>query len=390
MKILEAIRTVDPLSGGPAEGLAQSSRAIAQMGHTIDVVSLDGPGAACLKDFPATVYALGPCLGKYGYTPRLVPWLVHNAPRYDALIVDGLWQFTGPAVRTAARKTGVPYFVYAHGMLSPWFKKNYPLKHAKKWLYWPWAEYRVLRDAAAVLFASQDELSAARQSFGLYKCNEALAGYGTSLPPQDKDRKIRLFHDAFPGLKNKKIILFFGRITEKKGVDILIEAFARVFGYDDDRHLVLAGPYETRYRRRLDKLAGRLGIGARISWPGPMTDEHKWTAFHAAEAFALFSHQESFGVSLAEALGCGLPVLISDKIDTCRRVSAYNAGLVCADTVGDAASALSAWKRLSRDEKKAMSENAKRCFEYFDVTASSEKLIDIISSTLKGRYPRYA
>ena len=67
-----------------------------------------------------------------------------------AVVVNGLWQYCGYAAwRTLAGNT--PYVVFTHGMLDPYFKHAFPLKHIKKWLYWVPAEYRVLRDAYRVL-----------------------------------------------------------------------------------------------------------------------------------------------------------------------------------------------------------------------------------------------
>ena len=93
-----------------------------------------------------------------------------------------------------------PYVVFTHGMLDPWFKRQYPLKHVKKWLYWPWAEYRVLRDATAVLFTSEEERRLARRSFWLYRCNEVVINYGTAAPPADDGAAADRFRRAFPSV----------------------------------------------------------------------------------------------------------------------------------------------------------------------------------------------
>ena len=100
------------------------------------------------------------------------------------------------------------------------------MKHAKKWLYWPWAEYRVLRDATAVLFTAEEERRLARRSFWLYRCNEVVINYGTAAPPPDDGAAADRFRRAFPTVGGKRIILFFGRIHEKKGCELLIRAFA--------------------------------------------------------------------------------------------------------------------------------------------------------------------
>ena len=83
-------------------------------------------------------------------------------PAFDAVIINGLWQYHSFGAWRALRGTATPYYVFPHGMLDPWFKRSFPLKHLKKWLYWPWAEYRVLRDARAVIFTCEAESSSRR------------------------------------------------------------------------------------------------------------------------------------------------------------------------------------------------------------------------------------
>jgi glycosyltransferase involved in cell wall biosynthesis len=119
----------------------------------------------------------------------------------------------------------VPYFVFTHGMLDPWFKRHYPLKHLKKWLYWPWGEYRVLRDARALMFTCEEERRLARESFWLYKANECVTNYGTARPEGDSEKQREAFLSEFPELRGKRVLLFLGRIHEKKGCDILIQSF---------------------------------------------------------------------------------------------------------------------------------------------------------------------
>src|SRR5206468_2813608 len=112
----------------------------------------------------------------------------------------------------ALHNTTTPYFVYTHGMMGPWFKRTYPLKHYKKWLYWFWADYRVLRDAAAVLFTCEEERRLARQSFWLYRCDECVVSYGTAGPSGDRDAQHALFTAQFPELRGKRVLVFLGRI----------------------------------------------------------------------------------------------------------------------------------------------------------------------------------
>jgi hypothetical protein len=172
MRLLHVLSSVSPDMGGPLEGVRQRGLRLQQLGHTVELVTLDDPTQGFVREFPLPVHALGPSRGVYRYNSKLVPWLKMHAAGFDAVIVNGLWQYHSLGVWRALRNTGVPYFVFTHGMLDPWFKHAYPLKHFKKWLYWPWSDYRVLRDARAVLFTSEEECLAARQSFWLYRAKE--------------------------------------------------------------------------------------------------------------------------------------------------------------------------------------------------------------------------
>lgn len=137
---------------------------------------------------------------------------------------------------------GLPYYVFTHGMLDPWFKHTYPLKHLKKWPYWLLAEYNVLRHARRVFFTSEDERLRARESFWLYKANEQVVPYGTTPPPSDNAKYAKNFFSKHPDLNGKHLLLYLSRIHPKKGCDILIEAFAKIASSHPNVHLLLAGP----------------------------------------------------------------------------------------------------------------------------------------------------
>src|SRR5260370_33621059 len=119
-------------------------------------------------------------------------------------------------------------------MVDPWFARTYPLKYLKKWIYWPWGEYRVLRDARAVLFTCEEERVLAGQSFWLYRCNGVGVNLGTARPTGDPEAQARTFHDRFPPLRAKRLALFMRRIHPYKGCDLAIQAFAKVLAKDPD------------------------------------------------------------------------------------------------------------------------------------------------------------
>jgi glycosyltransferase involved in cell wall biosynthesis len=380
MKILRSIHTVNPALGGPIESVKQSSAALRRRGHSVEIISLDSPGDPWVNDAPVTVHALGPGRGSYGYAARFSDWIAKRRANYDAVIVHGLWQYSSFGVWRAVADSSTPYFVFPHGMLDPWFKRTYPLKHLKKLLYWPWGEYRVLRDAAAVLFTSEEERRLARESFAFYRCKEVVVNYGTAAPVNLEAAR-EAFYAAFPRLRGERFFLFLGRLHEKKGCDLLIEAFAEVRNVSADGpiHLVMAGPCaDSDYLRRLQQASS--GSGASILFPGMLTGDVKWGALSAAEAFVLPSHQENFGIAVAEALACGTPVLISNKVNIWREIETDGAGYVENDDLAGTAALLKRWLATPPGTRAAMKASATNCFaNRFEIERATDSLLAAIA-----------
>ena len=381
MRILRIVRTVDPASGGPIEAIKQISPHLSKLGHTTSVVTLDNPSEKYFNDLPFEVIALGPVRNFYGYKRGLPKKLLSIAQSFDVVIVHGIWQYHSFAAWRAFSSSCIDYFVYTHGMLDPWFKRRYPLKHFKKWLYWPFADYKLLRDAKGVLFTTNQERLSARDSFWLYKANEFVVGYGTSSPPRTDVYYRDKFFESFPELSSKRIILFLSRIHPKKGVDLLLHAFASVCKDYPDLHLVIAGPDQVGMKSELVSLSQALCVKDRISWPGMLTGDLKWGAYHASDLFCLPSHQENFGIVVAEALACRLPVSISTAVNISDDIIEKSAGLVHNDDIISTTNALSSWLAMSDTQRDQMRNNARALFlDRFDFSSVAQKLIPVINS----------
>jgi len=380
-RILHVISSVNPKGGGPIEGLKQLSSVNKRNGHVVEVASLDDPEAEWVKNCPLPCHALGPGhIGSYLYSPRLVPWLKAHRHEYDAVIVNGIWQYHAFGAWRALKGSATPYFVFTHGMLDPWFKRHYPLKHLKKWLFWPWGEYRVLRDATAVLFTCEDERRLARQSFWLYHCDEFVVSYGTSAPPQNVAEQKAAFLGKFPQLVGKRGLLFLGRVHEKKGNDLLFKAFAAIKARDPasvkDVQLVMAGPTDHDYGRAMQALATKLGLDDQVTWTGMVQGDLKWGAFRTAEAFILPSHQENFGIAVAEAMACGLPVLISNQVNIWREIQQADGGLVDTDDQAGTERLIQRWLATPPERWATMRANAEDCFnQRFLIDRTAESFI---------------
>lgn len=379
MKLLHIIPSINPKLGGPVEGVKQRGVKLLEMGHVVEVVCLDDKKEPYLKDFPLLVYALGSAKTSYGYSNKLIPWLSKHAKQYDAVIVNGIWMYHSYAAWKALHDLKVPYYVFTHGMLDPWFKYTYPLKHIKKVIYWHLFEHKVLRDAQAVLFTCEQEKHLAAQSFSKYQVNPLVVKYGTAKPPQNQAGFADKFIATYPELKDKRILLFLSRVHEKKGCDLLIRAFAQAAKDDLDLHLMIAGPASDDYLKKLKLLSVSLGVEDKITWTGMLKGNDKWAAFYASDAFILPSHQENFGIVVAEALGCGLPVLISNKVNIWLEIVNSGAGLVEDDTLDGTISNIEKWLKLSKKEKENMKRSASLVFdELYTVDAMATSLINVV------------
>ena len=383
MKLIHVIGTLDPTWGGPVAALTHLSRATQEMGFEPQVATLDSPEKEWLSHFPGHVHALGPSRGRYRYTRRLAPWLDSNLGSFDGAIVHGIWQYQSVATRSAARKQGVPYAVCVHGGLAPWLNQRYPLKRVKKQLYWPLIEYKVFRDARTVLFACEEEQRKAHSAVWPYRAEESVASFGVPGPGGDVRRQRDAFFAEHPALEGKRLLLFLGRLHPVKGCDLLIEAFAAVRDRDARLHLVMAGPDEVGWRSGLMALAGDLGVEDCITWTGMLTGDAKWGAFHAADAFVLPSHSESFGMSVAEALSCGVPVLLTTAVGVWREVLTDGAGLAEPDTRAGVARLLRRWLTLDPDHVGEMRSLARESYATrFELHSAASRFLGTIQNSL--------
>jgi glycosyltransferase involved in cell wall biosynthesis len=361
MRILHVTSSLNPRFGGTAEAVRMLLQ-YAPAGCRNEVVTVDDPAEPFLREVPFQVHALGPPRSGYYYSsPALIPWLRANRTRFDGVVVHGVWQYCGYAVWRAIGGR-VPYVVFPHGMLDPYFKHAFPAKHLKKWFYWLPVEYWVLRGASHVLFTCEAEAALAKQSFWLHHWNPHVVSLGTIPPTGDPAPQQEAFFAACPAVRGRRFLLFLGRIDRKKGCDLLIDAFVKLAPREPALDLVMAGPDPQNWRAELERPAQAAGVAERIHWPGMLLGDAKWGAFRAAEAFALPSHQENFGIAAAEALACGRPVLLSDKVNIAAQIAADGAGLMETDTPAGVARLLQRWIELSPSERGQVAANALDCF----------------------------
>lgn len=380
MKVLHIIASVDPASGGPAEYLRHITAAMAEQGHDAEIVCLDPNGADFLGLYLVPIAALGRWAGPYGFCPELGPWITDNADRFDVAVIHGLWNHAAIGSRRALRGAGLPYVVFAHGMLDPWFAGRHRFKHLLKRLVWSFAQGPVLRDAYAVLFTCAEERRLAEGAFSGHAFTSRIVAFGTAAPPPADPAQTAAFRAAVPALGERSYLLFLGRLHPKKGLDLLVEAFAGIAPSKPGLDLVIAGPDQAGMQSKLMARANALGIEARIHWPGMLSGATKWGAFRGAEAFVLPSHQENFGIAVAEAMACRVPVLISNKVNIWREVEDCGGGLVANDDAAAFERLLGRWLALPEAEKLSMREAARHGFaRHFHIEIAATDLMEALA-----------
>jgi glycosyltransferase involved in cell wall biosynthesis len=300
-----------------------------------------------------------------------------NLARFDGVVIHGLWQYHGYGSYRMVRGR-LPYIVFPHGMLDPYFKRAFPLKHLKKQAYWLAREYRLLRDARAVCFTTPIERDSSAKTFWPQRWKPAVVSFGTSEPGGEAVTQREIFLTRFPALRERRFFLFLSRIHAKKGCDLLLEAFGRVAPVHPDVDLVIAGPDQEGLRPLLEAQAKRLGIASRVHWTGMLEGDVKWGGLRAAEAFVLPSHQENFGVAVVEAMACGVPVLVSDKVNIWPDIAHDEAGIVNADTAEGTYRSMAALLAMPPEERGRMISKGLACFRTrYEMKRTAQALNDL-------------
>jgi glycosyltransferase involved in cell wall biosynthesis len=166
---------------------------------------------------------------------------------------------------------------------------------------------------------------------------------------------------------------------------LLVRAFAKVAGLDPSLHLIIAGPDQLGQQQELAALSLKLAINQRISFSGMLTGDLKWGAFDACEVFVLPSHQENFGIVVAEALASAKPVLTTYQVNIWREIQDAGAGFIDEDSLVGTERLLARWLALSSEAREAMKTKAANCFEAnFEIGTVADRLVAALDDVVKG------
>jgi len=284
------------------------------------------------------------------FPPHRIPWMFDSGLKgnlRDAISsatgvhIHGLWETHCMTAADMARSCKRPYIISAHGMLELWALRS---KRLKKALYAALVEIRRMQRAACLRACSAAEVDDYRR-LGLSNPIAIVPNGVDAQPGVTADS----FHRAFPNLKGKRIILFLGRIHQKKGLPLLLRAWARNAHRASDTHLVIAGPDSDNSLPHLKKLAEELRLSSSVSFTGMLTGVHKWSALAAASLFVLPSYSEGFSMSVLEALAMGVPVLVTTQCNI-PEVELHACGWVIPPAAGPLEQVLADFLSLSSED----------------------------------------
>lgn len=383
LSIIHAIHSLDPDHGGTTEAVRLLARTPDSVRST--VLSSDDPKTGWGSDWPCQVRLLGPAKTKFGWTLNWEAGLRDLLQPGAVVVIHGLWQYHALAAAKAAKAANVPVIIYPHGMLDPWaLRQSRWLKSAVWWAF----NRNVFKQAACVCFTTEDERRLAAPKLGKIRGEQVIVPLGVEEPPDSMEVLKAEFESAQPALAGRRVFLFLGRLHPKKGCDLLLQAFARWQVTDDPGrtvHLRFVGPpFAAHYKEELERLGTSLGlkIGADVSFAGGVTGRGKWCELAAAEVLVLPSHQENFGIVVAEALACEVPVLLSDKVNTAPFIAEHGAGLVADDTMAGTLQLLQGWSRKSVDEKKAARQQARYLYvTQFAIQTARRRFLEVAELT---------
>lgn len=310
LRIVHYLNFVHIAEGGVVRAVLDLCATLADRGHEVTLVTLDG------KDAPSEWPRRGdkrahaastrlPTVVEIDTRFRFGDELRSNLADAHLLHVHGPWDLYNVWAARIARQLGRPYVLTVHGMLDQWSMAQKPLK---KRIYHAVAAKRLLDGAALIHCTAQMELDQAKEWFAgqhgaVVPCLLNFAPFRT-LPGKAAAQKRFAFLDA-GHLK----LLFLSRLHHKKGPAVLIEAAGILKARGLAFTLVMAGPGSSDYIAQLAGRVASLGLERQTHFVGLVTDTDKLSLFQACDLFVLPTSQENFGLVLTESMACATPVL---------------------------------------------------------------------------------
>ena len=383
LNVLHVTPSMSLTWGGPTVAVSELTSELVRQGVNCEIVTTRGYRVGINQISPpgVPVYSFDtgfPARFWTAYSPELSRFLNENADRFDLIHIHQVWHYPVYAAYRSARKNKLPCVLTIHGELSDWGLRQ---KALKKRLYRLCLLDRMLNGAGAI-HAITDAEKKQVQKLGfetpvVVTPNGVEQSRFEALPsPQ---RLIR----RFPKLKGKRVILFLGRLHQKKGLDILARSFSTVARHFEDAVLLIVGPDKFGTRENMEAILRSKGMLDRTLFTGLLTGEDKLAAMSCADLFVLPSHSDVLGIAVLEAMAARLPVIITKGCEF-PEVSEHGAGLVVKADEAPIAEAISLLLSDATLRDRMGQQGRKLVIERYTWEVAAATISDIYKSLVAG------
>jgi glycosyltransferase involved in cell wall biosynthesis len=368
MKILICMASVDPRRGGPSTAVRSLAAKLTEQGHSVTIVAHNDNVSSFVAEENTTYDILRFPLTSHiwQFSAEYFRWIRRNIQRFDAVLIHSLFLSHSFYVSAIARKNHIPYAIRPHGSLNV---EDMARNRLQKLLYMSVIEKRNLKGASFIFCTSQREADEAVR-FGNFR---------TEVIPLGVDANV--ISDRDPAFVDRNLVAFIGRLTGKKGIDIIIESIPLILAENPAAEFVIAGPDDEDLQAGFEALATKLGVSAALTFPGHLDATARNELLSKAGAFVLPSIDENFGIGVAEAMTAGVPVVITRGVSHASYVTEYGAGLISTRTPESFASKVSAILNLHETDFQSMSSNAQRLVrDKYSWSRSADQLVKSFSA----------
>lgn len=334
MKVLHVIPAVAPCYGGPSEALIHMCRAQMAIGVAPVIATTDANGTSRLpvELFQSTEYKGVQTVffprehsESFKYSAQLKEWLGQNISAFDIVHIHAVFSHSSLAAASACRKRHVPYVVRPLGSLDPW---SLGQRRILKRILWYCGVEQMLSRAAAIHYTSAEEMRLAEIALGSGSRGVVIPlgvdpALLETLPlPQGVGEVFSESSDPY--------ILILSRMVRKKRIHDFLEAFVDIIRMQRFSRwvLVLAGRGDPKYMDLLKSLVKQAQVEGSVRFLDWLEGYKKIAALRGAALLALPSYQENFGIAAVEAMACGVPVLVSERVNLATEIANAKAGWI--------------------------------------------------------------
>lgn len=345
-KLYATIHSIADEAKGPSYSVRRLYEEMNIQGHQVILVDADYRAGVTLPGFSRSFApGLGPA--KLGCAPQMLKYLRQQAKLGEMKLLHnhGLWMMPNVYPGWVSREYKIPLITSPRGVFA---KAAWESGSKIKQLFWPLLQKPALDPTVCFHATAESEYLDIRRMG--YTQPVAIIPNGIDLP------------EGFQKQVNEsKTVLFLGRIHPIKGLAMLLEAWAKLESSFPDWQLKIVGPDNVGHLSELQELQSKLSL-QRVVFISAVYEQQKWQEYHNADLFVLPSYSENFAMSVAEALACGVPAVVS-KGAPWQELDTYNAGCWVDTDSSSFATALQNMMQKSQNELIHMGQNGRKLMQ---------------------------